>query len=55
MLARMFSGELVPGTKDENGAFMIDRSPKYFEPILNYLRTGKIIIDTNVSRDGGIF
>ena len=54
MLARMFSGELVPGTKDENGAFMIDRSPKYFEPILNYLRTGELNIDPNVNKENVI-
>ena len=64
MLSRMFlhtkEGQdddvqrIVPSVQDEQGAYMIDRSPKYFEPILNYLRTGKIIIDTNVSRDGGI-
>ena len=66
MLSRMFldtkEGQgadelqrIVPSVQDDQGAYMIDRSPKYFEPILNYLRTGKIIIDTNVSRDGGIF
>ena len=30
----------------------IYRSPKYFEPILNYLRTGNLIIDPNVSPEG---
>ena len=54
MLARMFSGELVPGTKDANGAFMIDRFPKYFEPILNYLRTGELNIDPNVNKENVI-
>ena len=39
ILANMFSGELVPGIQDEQGAYMLDRTPKYFEPILNYLRT----------------
>ena len=32
----------VPATKDENGYYFIDRSPKYFESILNFLRTGEI-------------
>ena len=55
MLARMFANEehnLRPSTKDETGAFLIDRSPKYFEPILNYLRTGSLILDPNVNPEG---
>ena len=56
MLARMFASEdtgiLSPGAKDEQGAVIIDRSPKYFEPILNYLRTGALILDQNVNPEG---
>ena len=52
MLANMFSGELVPGIQDEQGAYLLDRTPKYFEPILNYLRTKELVIDPNVSMDG---
>ena len=55
MLSRMFAYEtegMVPSFKDEQGAYMFDRSPKYFEPILNYLRTGKLIIDPNVNAEG---
>ena len=52
MLANMFSGELVPGIQDEQGAYMLDRTPKYFEPILHYLRTKELVIDPNVSMDG---
>ena len=49
MLARMFSDRLTPCCKDEEGNYLIDRSPQYFEPILNFLRTGKLIIDPGVN------
>jgi len=53
MLARMFAhdnGNLVwQNSVDEHGAYLIDRSPTYFEPILNYLRSGELVIDKNVN------
>ncbi|XP_006611355.1 BTB/POZ domain-containing protein KCTD9 isoform X2 [Apis dorsata] len=55
MLARMFTDttgteqRILPSRQDKNGAFLIDRSPTYFEPLLNYLRHGQIILDTNVN------
>lgn len=53
MLARMFSQEnLVPGDVDENGAYLLDRSPKYFEPLINYLRYGQLVFDPNISVQG---
>lgn len=57
MLARMFAEDnggyfLSPSAVDKNGAYLIDRSPKYFEPLLNYLRIGQLIYDNNVNPEG---
>ena len=35
-----------------DGAFLIDRTPTYFEPILNYLRTGSLIVNPDVNPEG---
>jgi len=46
MLAKMFDsdnmGRTAPASTDDNGSYFIDRSPKYFESILNFLRTGEV-------------
>src|SRR3990167_2775140 len=39
-----------PSTIDENGAYFIDRNGKLFEPLLDYLRSGKLFIPKNISR-----
>ncbi|XP_065299430.1 BTB/POZ domain-containing protein KCTD9-like isoform X2 [Dermacentor albipictus] len=56
MLGRLFSkgadGVVWPSAKDSHGAYLVDRSPTYFEPLLNYLRHGQLILDRGVSPRG---
>lgn len=46
---------MSPSNVDSQGAFLIDRSPTYFEPILNYLRNGQLIFDNNVNPEGSVW
>jgi len=43
---------IQPSRQDHSGAYLIDRSPTYFEPLLNYLRHDQIILDSNVNVAG---
>lgn len=43
---------LTPSNVDTNGAYLIDRNHKYFGPILNYLRSGQLILDSHVNPEG---
>nr|XP_006815227.1 PREDICTED: BTB/POZ domain-containing protein KCTD9-like [Saccoglossus kowalevskii] len=54
MLARMFGDQEFQWSSavDSQGAYLIDRSGRYFEPILNYLRHGKLILDDELNPQG---
>ncbi|XP_046552669.1 LOW QUALITY PROTEIN: BTB/POZ domain-containing protein KCTD9-like [Haliotis rubra] len=55
MLARMFNSEndvSWSSSCDVTGAYLIDRSARYFQPILNYLRHGQLILDKQVNPEG---
>lgn len=53
MLACMFGlHQRCPSDRDANGAYLIDRSGTYFEPVLNYLRHGQLIRDEGCSLQG---
>lgn len=52
MLARMFGQDGISSDTDETGAFLIDRSAQYFEPIINFLRHGQLIRDDGISLQG---
>ena len=40
---------------DSNGAYLIDRSPKHFLPLLDYLRNGEIVLDKDINPQGEYF
>jgi uncharacterized protein YjbI with pentapeptide repeats len=51
MLARMFEPSEVGwlSATDASGAFLIDRSPTFFEPLLNFMRHGRLILNEGIS------
>lgn len=51
----MFAPDVWGNKQDQHGAYLIDRSPEYFEPILNYLRHGQLIINEGINIRGKLF
>eukprot|EP00096_Caligus_rogercresseyi_P012302 TRINITY_DN5105_c0_g1_i1.p1 TRINITY_DN5105_c0_g1~~TRINITY_DN5105_c0_g1_i1.p1 ORF type:complete len:197 (+),score=55.23 TRINITY_DN5105_c0_g1_i1:125-715(+) len=52
-LSRLLKNSVqLPSVQDKSGAYMIDRDPHYFAPVLNFLRHGKLVLDKNISEEG---
>jgi len=49
ILARLCTSQFQPSADD--GAYFLDRDPELFKPILNYLRTGKLNIPPEISKE----
>ena len=52
MMCNNIRSDSWKSARDESGAYLIDRSPDYFAPLLNYLRHGKLILNEGVNPTG---
>nr|XP_046211201.1 BTB/POZ domain-containing protein KCTD5-like isoform X2 [Oncorhynchus gorbuscha] len=51
-LYRLCQHQDLHSDTDETGAYVIDRDPTYFGPILNYLRHGKLVYNKELAEEG---
>ncbi|XP_028670970.1 BTB/POZ domain-containing protein KCTD5 isoform X1 [Erpetoichthys calabaricus] len=51
-LYRLCQQQDLQSDTDETGAYVIDRDPTYFGPILNYLRHGKLVFNKKLAEEG---
>nr|XP_033788726.1 BTB/POZ domain-containing protein KCTD17 [Geotrypetes seraphini] len=51
-LCRLCQEADLQSEMDETGAYLIDRDPTYFGPILNFLRHGKLVLDKDLAEEG---
>ncbi|MGH0129406.1 UNVERIFIED_CONTAM: hypothetical protein FKN15_061811 [Acipenser sinensis] len=51
-LYRLCQQHELQSDTDETGAYVIDRDPAYFGPVLNYLRHGKLVFNKELAEEG---
>ncbi len=53
-LIPLISCSFFSAFQDETGAYLIDRDPTYFGPVLNYLRHGKLVLNRDLAEEGNV-